>query len=375
MAVIMKKKIVHVVLNLDIGGLEKVLVNCINRLPQSQYQHEVVALKGYSEEFKALLPSSVNVFSLNKKDGNDWSIFASFYKYLRCNKPDILHTYNLSTLELQLVAFMCRVPLRVHAEHGRDIFDPTGSNRKYKLLRRLLFPLIHKVVAVSDDLFQWLKHDVGVKKHKLLLIANGIDTEYFKPIKETEKAQCFVFGHVGRLAKIKNQKLLIDAFLHASKIDSNFVHNAKLVIVGEGECRGELEEHIKEVNLSESVFLVGAKINMLDEYRRFDAFVMSSLAEGIPMTLLEAMSCELIPVVTSVGGIPEVVNSENGYLYDSGDDQKLAQIMVQLVNKRSLASMKGKQARKRIIDRYSEVAMVEGYSTLYQGAKTKLCVE
>lgn len=371
MAICMKKKIVHVVLNLDIGGLEKVLVNCINRLPDDDYHHEIIALKSYSPEFKALLPDTVRVTAFNKKDGNDRSVFTAFFKFLSENKPDIVHTYNLSTLELQAVAFICRVPFRVHAEHGRDIFDPTGSNVKYKVLRRIIFPLIHKVVAVSNDLYQWLRHEVGVSERKLTLIANGIDTEHFKPsahIKNVD-SQSFVFGHVGRLAKIKNQQLLIDAFACACATDPNFSNIAKLVIVGDGECREALEATVKRANLPHSIVLVGAKINMLAEYRKFNAFVMSSLAEGIPMTLLEAMSCELVPVVTSVGGIPEVVvNDENGYLYDSEDKQKLAQIMVQLANNREVAQRLGSIARQRIVDHYSEIAMVNAYSTLYQGA-------
>ena len=85
------------------------------------------------------------------------------------------------------------------------------------------------------------------------------------------------------------------------------------------------------------------------------------------MTLLESMSCAIPPVVTSVGGIPEVVTEQSGYLYPSQDQQKLTELMLTLFRDQTLTKTLGANARQRIIDQYSEVAMVDAYSSLYSG--------
>ena len=177
----MKTKVLHVVHRLDIGGLERVLLNCINSLPEAQFEHRIVALTGYSEDFKNLLAKPVEVISLNKREGNDWRIFKRFYDQVKIFQTHCVHTYNLATVELQFIAWLSGVKLRVHAEHGRDIFDPSGANKKYRLLRKVLSPFITKIIPVSRDLYDWLLNDVGIRRKKLQLILNGISTSNFYP--------------------------------------------------------------------------------------------------------------------------------------------------------------------------------------------------
>ena len=107
---------------------------------------------------------------------------------------------------------------------------------------------------------------------------------------------------------------------------------------------------------------------MRAEYAGIDVFVMSSLAEGIPMTLLESMACEIPPVVTRVGGIPEVVDASCGMLYESQDQDALATIMLEMFNQPEKVQQLGKNAREKIVSVYSEEAMVEAYRQIYQGS-------
>ncbi|WP_169726096.1 glycosyltransferase [Aestuariibacter salexigens] len=357
----------HVVFRLDIGGLEKVVVNCINRMPDEDYSHTVVSLTTASSDFSSLLNKPVNIVELNKREGNDWRLYSKFFTLLRNVKPDVLHTYNLATFELQFFSWLCAVPVRIHAEHGRDIFDPQGSNKKYKILRRILSRFIHRIVAVSKDLHDWLIKDVDLPVDKVKLIHNGIDVDFFSPTDKNEKK--FTFGHVGRLAKIKNQKLMIEAFARACRQSDAFRAGANLIIVGEGECRKELEEVINSEGMSNNVSLAGASLDVRAFYNSFDVFVMSSLAEGIPMTLLEAMSSGVVPVVTEVGGIPEVVNEQCGFLYESEDKEALAGIMLKVFENRKVVIDKSKCARARIMDSFSEQAMVKEYISLYKEKK------
>ncbi|NVK54906.1 MAG: glycosyltransferase [Alteromonadaceae bacterium] len=361
------KRIIHVVHRLDIGGLERVLLNCVNTMPADEFEHRIITLAGYSSEFAALLEHNIQVISLHKRDGNDLRIFKRFYDEINRFKPDCVHSYNLATFELQLVAWFARVKLRVHAEHGRDIIDPEGVNPKYRLMRKVLAMFTHRIVPVSRDLYSWLRDDVGVDEAKLRLIVNGIDTEYFSPTHSPTDNKKFVFGHVGRLAKIKNQALLINAFYAATQQSKAFANNCALRIVGGGECMAPLAQLIDSYQLTEKVELVGPTLNVKAEYDDMDVFVMSSLAEGIPMTLLESMSCGVPPVVTRVGGMPEVVNALCGKLYDSGNEQRLADIMLSLFFDPTQVSALGSKARDIIVGQYSETSMVDAYIRLYRG--------
>ena len=105
----------------------------------------------------------------------------SSYGAAAAPEPAVLHTYNLAAVEYAGTAALAGVPVRVHAEHGRDAGDPHGLNRKHNLLRRGVTPFIDRYIPVSDDLQRWLRQVVGVPDAKTLMIANGVDTERFQP--------------------------------------------------------------------------------------------------------------------------------------------------------------------------------------------------
>ncbi len=353
----------HVVYALHIGGLERVLVNTISRMPQN-YQHIVICLTSYSESFASLLPENTELIALSKREGQDFGLYLKFFKLIRKYKPHIVHTYNLATLELQVISGFLRVPIRIHAEHGRDIYDPTGSNKKYQWLRRVVSPFINVWVSVSEELHLWLQQIVKIPVKKTKLIRNGINTAVFQPKSKTDKA--FIIGHVGRLSPIKNQTLLIEAFTLACKQNNNFANNAKLRIVGEGESRKILEECISKSEVRSAIELAGPREDMPRVYQEFSIFVMSSLGEGIPMTLLEAMSCGIPPIVTDVGGMPEVVAKQAGIIVPSKNALAMANAFIQLYQETSLHDAMVKASRELIQKNFDEEKMVSDYLSLYR---------
>lgn len=355
-------KVVHVVYSLNIGGLERVLINCVNKLPK-EMEHHIICLTSFSEDFANLLPSNATLYSLNKKAGKDFSVYRKFFRLLKRISPNILHTYNLATNELQLFGWIARVPVRIHAEHGRDIYDPEGKIFKYKLLRKCMAFFTSKVIAVSGELFKWLKNDVRLPKTKVFLVRNGIDTNFFIP-KDNEHNE-FVIGHVGRLSPIKNQSLLLDAYALACDINKTFAEETKVIIVGSGESEERLIELSKRNGTQHQISFEGAQIDVLKYYQSFDCYVMTSLAEGIPMTLLEAMSCGVAAAVTNVGGMPEVVNEDVGILLLNGDTQDVASKLITLWQNKAATKEMGQKARQRIQAMFSEQAMVNKYQQLY----------
>lgn len=367
-----KIHVCHLVYSFDIGGLERVISDCIKALDSKKYKHSIIALTEVGA-FANEVNTMVKFYSLGKKNGHDFLIHLRLYKLVKEIKPDVLHSYNLSTIEYQWLAPIAGVPLRVHAEHGRDSYDIHGSVKKYQILRRLMSPFINHFVSVSQELHNWLLNDVRLPDRKLKLIRNGIDTDYYNPdiankISDDGYNGKFIFGHISRLHPIKNQQFLIDNFRQACLACNEFKENCLLVIVGDGPDKEKLEMRVSRSEiLRERVIFTGPRTNVKDYYSGFNVFLMSSIAEGIPMTLLESMSMGIPHLVTSVGGIKEVVEKgQTGLSLDDDEKHTYHHRMLELFNSRENLSVMSDKARMRIVTSYSQGQMVESYNRLYK---------
>ncbi len=186
----------HLIYRFDIGGLERVMANCINAMQENNIEHVVIALTEIGDFSKHLNPN-VKTYQLNKKSGKDLASHWRLFKLLRKLKPDILHTYNLAALEYHPIAKCAGVKGHIHAEHGREISDPLGLNKKHNLLRKLISPFIHYFVPVSSDLQTWLIDVVNISGDKVKLIHNGIDIEKFS-FKNQLHSECQFHGVLDR---------------------------------------------------------------------------------------------------------------------------------------------------------------------------------
>ncbi|QOY94681.1 TIGR03088 family PEP-CTERM/XrtA system glycosyltransferase [Massilia sp. UMI-21] len=368
--------VAHLIYRLDIGGLETLLVDSINRMPAGRYRHAVICLTDYTDFAQRITRPDVELFALHKPAGLALGTHRDLFRLLRRMKPDVLHTYNLGTIEYAATAWAAGVPVRVHAEHGRDARDPQGINPKHNLLRRLLAPFIHRYVPVSRDLCGWLERVVRIPAAKLQLIDNGVDTERFRADAPAAGAletwqddpDAFVIGTVGRLQDVKDQATLVDAFALLRTLLQAELPEAKLrlVLVGDGPLRAQLEARVREHGMQDSVCFAGPRSDVAPVMRGFSLFALSSIAEGTPVTLLEAMASGLPVVATAVGGIPDLVEQGvNGALAPPRDPQALAAAIVPYVRDRALARRHGAAGRARVEQQYSMQAMLAAYVALY----------
>ena len=362
--------VVHLTYALDVGGLETLLVECINRMPAEKYRHALVCLTSYSAFAGKITQPGVELYALHKPPGNSLRIHAGFWKLMRRLRPTILHTYNLAAMEYCFTAACAGVPVRVHAEHGRDAADPQGLNPRHNFLRRRLAPFIDRYVPVSDDLQRWLGEVVGIAPAKTLLIKNGVDTERFAARPDAcgaspWRADDIVIGTVARVQDIKNHRGLVQAFeLLRARLPAQR-ERLRLSILGDGPLLGALKAQVAEAGLDEVVWLPGARADVAELLHSFDIFTLPSLAEGTPVSLLEAMACALPVVASRVGGIPEVVrDGEHGTLVPV-DTEALAQALARYVQDPQLAARHGQAARARIEQKYSMAAMLAAYTGLY----------
>ena len=362
--------VVHLTYALDVGGLETLLVECINRMPAEKYRHALVCLTRYTDFANKITRPDVELYALHKPPGHGLATHVAFWKLMRRLRPTILHTYNLAAMEYCFTAAMAGVPVRIHAEHGRDAADPQGLNGKHNFLRRRLAPFIDRYVPVSDDLNRWLGQTVGIAACKTLLIKNGVDLERFRASAAHATgspwgAGDIVIGTVARVQDIKNHKGLVQAFQLLRAMLPAQRERLRLSILGDGPLLAQLKAQVTEAGLDEVVWLPGARTDIASLLHSFTIFTLPSLAEGTPVSLLEAMACGLPVVASNVGGIPEVVtDGEHGTLV-AVDTQALADGLARYVQDPMLRERHGQAARRRIEQKYSMDAMLAAYLTLY----------
>jgi sugar transferase (PEP-CTERM/EpsH1 system associated) len=367
--------IVHVVYSFAIGGLENVIVQLINRLPAAQFSHTVLSLTTISDFKNRVTEPGVEFIALSKLPGHAIPLYPRIYKLLRQLKPDVVHTCNLAALEIAPLAWLARVPLRVHAEHGWDAHDPNGSNPRYRTLRKLYKPFVSHYVAVSQDIDDYLAQAIGIPPKRHSLIANGVDTDTFAPNAggRTQFPGCpftpgehWLIGTVGRLQTVKNQPLLARAFVKLINDHPELTRRVRLVIVGEGALRPEIESVLTTAGLQNLAWLPGARNDVAHIMQGLDCFVLPSQAEGTSCTLQEAMACGLPVVATAVGGTPDLVEEGiTGYLVPSESSEAMANALWQCYSDPERAARFGQAARERALAYFGLAGMIARYRLLF----------
>ena len=364
--------IAHVIHRLDFGGLENGLVNLINRLPDKKYRHAIICLTDYTD-FSKRIEKNVELVALHKQPGKDIGLYFRLWKAIRKLKPDVVHTRNLSSLEAQLPAFFAGVKYRIHGEHGWDIYDLDGQSWKYRALKKFFRPLIHRYIVLSLDLKNYLVNTIKVKEKKITHICNGVDSERFTAHLNSginhfsdDDSQLIIIGTVGRLEAVKDQANLACAFAELISKKPEFRKNVRMVIIGDGSERNNIEAIINQHNLSDLVWLAGTRSDIPEMLNYLDIFVLPSLAEGISNTILEAMSCGLPVVATRVGGNPELIaEGETGYTVPASNPKAIADVLINYIESPDLIKNHGENARNRIEKSFSINVMVNNYQTIY----------
>ena len=376
-----KPLIAHVLYRFDVGGLENGVVNLLNHPALSGFRHAVIALTEVTDFAQRIHNPDVSFHALHKLTGHGVQVYPAFIRLLRTLKPQLIHTRNLAALEMALPAWLAGVPYRLHSEHGRDMSDLDGRNKKYQWLRRCYRPWVHRYIALSQDLESYLHHQVGIPSTHISQIYNGVDTQRFAPSRErvalrarvlpqhwfthgSTPENAVVFGTIGRMEHVKNQRYLAQAFIQT--VQQPGTEHARLMLVGGGNQREEIRQLLNNAGLSERVWLPGNRNDVAELLGCMDVFALPSLAEGISNTILEAMACGVPVIATDVGGNPELVHADTGRLVPLHAPEKFAQILVHYAQQPQLRSAQGQAARQRATQEFSLDGMAQRYAQLYQ---------
>ncbi|WP_163834600.1 TIGR03088 family PEP-CTERM/XrtA system glycosyltransferase [Spartinivicinus ruber] len=364
--------IAHLIYKLDVGGLENGLVNLINHMPEDGFRHVIICLTDFTDFATRISRQDVEIVSLHKQPGQDWRWFVRLYQVLRQLRPQIFHTRNLATVEGHWVAWLARVPVRIHGEHGWDMNDLGGINKKYQWIRRLIRPFVKFFIALSEESKNYLIDKIKVKPANVALLCNGVDTDRFSPgcnrksyPEPFQTPNTFIIGSVGRLTPVKNQLCLLPVLAELIKKNSQF--QIKLVIVGDGPEYAALKQQAQLLGISDQLWITGARQDVPQLLSGFNVFVLPSLAEGISNTVLEAMAAGKPVIATNVGGNVELVaNQQTGILVNPRDQQQLQAALQCYLDDPALCCRHGNAARQLVVEKFSLTVMVQRYLEIYQ---------
>jgi sugar transferase (PEP-CTERM/EpsH1 system associated) len=369
--------IVHVVYRFGVGGLENGVVNLVNRMPPQRWRHAIVALTGVSEDFaKRIERADVRYIALDKQPGHLVREYPRLYRLFKELRPAVVHTRNLAALEASVPAWAAGVPVRIHGEHGWDINDPAGRRRRYRYVRRMYRPFVTRYVALSRHLEEYLERQVGIPSEAISQIYNGVDTERFRPSAQDRPpiAECpfggrdhWLVGTVGRMEAVKDPLHLARAFVRACELSPDAANHLKLILVGDGPLREQVNAVLEDGGVRDRVWFAGERADVADIMRGLDCFVLPSLAEGISNTILEAMATRLPVIATRVGGNPELIESGmTGMLVQPANSDALADAILYYFSERATARRHAKAAQRVAHARFSLARMVADYENLYQ---------
>jgi sugar transferase (PEP-CTERM/EpsH1 system associated) len=366
--------IVHVVHRLATGGLENVVVSLINGLPWGAYRHAVIALTEICDLRDRVSRSDVEFIALAKGPGHALRLYPMLRTIFQKLSPAIVHTCNLSALETVVPAWLARVPVRIHAEHGWDVFDPDGSSIKYRIIRSLYRPFVSHYVAVSTQLARYLTNHVGIPETRVSLIFNGVDTQRFTPAVLTREElpgfpfsrDMWVVGTVGRMQQIKNQTLLAEAFVRALMREPTAERTLRLIMVGQGPLREASMRILDAAGVRHLTWLPGERADIAQLMRRLNCFALPSLAEGTSCTIQEAMATGLPVIATAVGGNDGLVlDGVTGTLVPSADVDAMASAILDYWRCPPQAVRHGTAGLHRICENFGLQSMLREYHRLF----------
>ncbi len=273
-------------------------------------------------------------------------------------RPDILHTHNPGSHRVGVPArWLAGIPVLVHTKHGRNYPD----NPRAVLLNRWLAFFSDSIVAVSEDAARVAVDVERIPASKVLVIHNGVELDLPLPSAAWNDWSPRAIT-VARLDPVKDQKTMI----RAVRIIVDDCSGFQLDIVGDGPSRTELERLAAELDLSRNVRFLGYRTDVGATLRRPQVFLLSSISEGISLTLLEAMAAGLPIVATDVGGNREVVVSgTTGLLVPPGDPKAFATAVLGLVRDPARAAAMGGAGRTRAESEFDVRAAAANYHRLY----------
>jgi glycosyltransferase involved in cell wall biosynthesis len=367
-------KVLHVTYDMRIGGTEMVIKNIIEGNTDPNITMSIFCIESplgpWGEDLQR---KAIAIYSQSRKEGFDFSVIRSLRKIIKASNIDIVHCHQYTPWVYGSFAAMGTSAKIIFTEHGR--FYPDSSSWKRRIVNPFLVQLTSEITAISEATKHALAKYEYISKKSIRVIYNGIKALSLSPSTSSEvrlslniSDNHIVFGTIARLDPIKNHRMMIKAF---KKVNLEFP-DTKLLIVGDGEERANIESLIEQLSLEKDVILTGYIKNPSYHLECIDVFLLSSFSEGTSMTLLEAMSLSKPCIVTDAGGNREIIkNTENGFVSENDNEFQFSQAMKCLLKSPHLIERLGKSGKRRFDENFGASTMIKNYTQLYKKSLTR----
>jgi glycosyltransferase involved in cell wall biosynthesis len=381
-----KVKILRIIARLNIGGPAIHTILLSRELNRIGYHTILVkGSEGQTEgnmidlaEAKGVKP--VVIPELGREIGfkNDLIALYKIYKLIKKEKPDIVHTHTAKAGTLgRVAAWIARVPVILHTFHGHVLTGYFGRVKSWVFVQieKLLARTSTKVITLSDELKRELI-DMGIGDvRKIEVVPLGLELKQFF---ENEKHRgefkkelglpedTLLVSIIGRLVQIKGHVYFLETAKRVSS-ESGVQSPVKFLIVGDGELREELEEYAKELDIVNSVIFTGFRKDLSRIYADIDILMLTSINEGTPVSIIEAMASGKPVIATGVGGVPSLVKDGiNGFMVKPGDINALSDATIRLLKDPELRVKMGKEGQRIVYPYYDISELVERVDHLYK---------
>lgn len=359
-----KSACMHVIHSLEYGGAQKILYYYAKFHDRERYRVEVATFIPGGEMIAEIETLGVNVHVIGTKSSSP----AGFFRLVRIFRESgakIAHFHNPLPVFLGApAAAFCGIPVRILTEHSLDYRGRAGgrvATAAYSAFRRRM----DRVIACSDEVRA--SHSNDIDPGRLVTIPNGVDIDYFRTAENTRgNGEEFRICAVGSLTEHKGYRYLIDSV----RILVSKGVPARLTLAGEGPLRKELERRAEGAGIGDRVTLVGQVKDVRGILSSSDVIAGSSLREGLPIGMLEAMASGLPVVTTDVGGNREaVVDKETGLLVPARDPAAIAAALETLWRNRDMMLAMGREGRARAEALFSAERLVSDTEKIYDSLR------
>lgn len=334
------------------------LLDLARYLDKEHFEVKVAAVVGGGPLVSDFQEADVEVKIFEKKSKLGLGVIWQIFRYLREEKPDIVHAHLFGGDTWgRLAAILARAPVIISTEHNTNL-DEGWLKRKVK---KFLSFFTKKIISVSGAVEKYSVAVDHINPKKIIVIPNGIEVEKFAGIPEKKYGSPPVICAVGRLEEQKGHRYLFEAL--------NLIKTIPWVlwVVGDGALKFELERLAKDLDLRERIIFLGARRNVPEILSQIDIFVLPSLWEGLGLAVLEAAAAGKPIVASRVGGVPEIIEDEKtGLLVEAKNVKSLADGLERVLLGENEAREMGQAARAVVAEKFGVEKMVGEYEKLYE---------
>jgi glycosyltransferase involved in cell wall biosynthesis len=383
-----RPRVLHLVTSFEAGGTERQFIELLKRLDRQRFDVHLAALRAegpFYEEIAAHFPSVPEFRLTSFYNRNAWHQLRRLQSLLKSERIDLIHTHGFyDSLFGAVAGRLCGIRVIASQRHLQ-----LSERRAHHWGTRAIHQLAHKIIVNSEAIRDSIRQQGKAADNKIKVIYNGLCAtdepetgrqsiqSHPEPLQGESKpaartalcaelglgAPLKLVGIVARLVAVKGHRYFLEAASRVAREDER-VH---FVLVGEGPLRSELEDQCRQLGIGERVHFLGDRKDARRLVSAFDVSLQASLSEGLPNSVMEAMSAGVPVIATAVGGTKELIrDGETGFFIPPANASALAERLLFVLRNEAACRQIAERGRQVITRQFGMQRMVESVEKLYE---------